>query len=89
MELRQGWGGWALGTGCAPEGSGHGTGCPGQWARPESAGIQEASGQCSKTQGLNVEWSCVETGAGLSGPCESLPTQDILCFYEPKQHQQL
>ena len=34
MELCQGRGSWGLGTGSAPEGSGHGTGCPGLWARP-------------------------------------------------------
>ena len=34
MELCQGRGSWGLGTGAAPEGSGHGTGCPGLWARP-------------------------------------------------------
>ncbi len=30
MELCQGRGSWGLGTGSAPEGGGHGTGCPGQ-----------------------------------------------------------
>jgi len=35
MELCQGRGSWGLGTGSAPEGSGHGTGCPGQWAWPQ------------------------------------------------------
>lgn len=25
--------------------------------------------------------SCVEPGVGLSGPCESFPTQDILRFF--------
>ena len=30
MELCQGRGSWGLGTGSAPEGSGHGIGCPGQ-----------------------------------------------------------
>jgi len=34
MELCQGRGSWGLGTGAAPQGGGHGTGCPGQWARP-------------------------------------------------------
>jgi len=33
MELCQGRGSWGLGTGAAPEGSGHRTGCPGQ--RPQ------------------------------------------------------
>ena len=30
----QGRGSWGLGTGAAPEGGGHGTGCTGLWARP-------------------------------------------------------
>ena len=34
MELCQGRGSWGLGTGAAPQGGGHGTGCPGQWAQP-------------------------------------------------------
>jgi len=33
-ELRQEGGSWGLGTGAAPQGGGHGTGCPGLWARP-------------------------------------------------------
>jgi len=37
MELCQGRGNWGLGKGAALEGSGHGTGCPGQWARPQAA----------------------------------------------------
>jgi len=28
-----------LGTGSAPEGGGHGTGCPGQWAQPQAARV--------------------------------------------------
>ena len=35
MELCQGRGSWRLGTGSAPQGGGHGTGCPGQWAQPK------------------------------------------------------
>ena len=46
-------------TGSAPEGSGHGTGCPGQRAQPQA-------------------W---EPGVGLTDPCGSLPTQDMLWFY--------
>ena len=34
MELCQGRGSWGLGTGAAPQGAGHGTGCPGLWAWP-------------------------------------------------------
>ena len=44
MELCQGRGSWGLGKGSAPEGSGHGTGCPGQWARSLSARVQGAFG---------------------------------------------
>ena len=33
--------GLGLGKGCSPEGGGHGTGCPGQWARPELKGRLE------------------------------------------------
>ena len=35
MELCQGRGSWGPGKGSAPEGGGHGTGCPGQWAQPQ------------------------------------------------------
>ena len=41
MELCQGRGSWGLGTGPAPEGSGHGMGCPGQWARPQVPEFKE------------------------------------------------
>ena len=34
MELCRGRGSWGLGTGSAPEGRGHGTGCPGQCSWP-------------------------------------------------------
>ena len=34
MELCHGRGSWGLGTGAAPQGGGHGTGCPGLWAWP-------------------------------------------------------
>ena len=44
VELCQGRGSWGLGKGSAPEGSGHGTGCPGQWARSLSARVQGAFG---------------------------------------------
>ena len=88
MELRQGRGGWGSGTGAAPQGGGHGTGCTGQWARPRVAAVQRVFGQLSDT-GFKFGWSYVELGVGLDDPCEYLPTQDILCFYEPKQHQQL
>ena len=35
MELCQGRVGGGSGKGSAPEGGGHGTGCPGQWAQPQ------------------------------------------------------
>lgn len=35
MELCQGRGSWGSGKGPVPQGGGHGTGCPGQWARPQ------------------------------------------------------
>lgn len=47
------------GNGSAPEGSGHGTACPGQWARPQAAGAQGAFGHRSQTLGLDIGWSCV------------------------------
>ena len=67
------------GTGAAPEGSGHGMGCPGLWAR----------GQCWSSRSVwrvlsDIEsdfgWPCVEFRAGLSDLYGSLPTQDIHCF---------
>ena len=48
----QGRGIWGLGTGSTPEGSGHGTGCPGLWARPQAARVQGVFGHCSQTYGL-------------------------------------
>ena len=60
-------GGWALGQ--APQGSGHSS---------EPAAVQETFGQCSQTNGLIFGWSCVEPGVGLSDPCGSFTTQDIL-----------
>ena len=41
MELCEGRSGWGLGTGCAPEGDGHGTGCTGQWAQPRVLEFKE------------------------------------------------
>ena len=74
MELCQGRGSWGLGTGAAPEGGGHGTGFPGQWARPRVLEF----GQCFQTQGLNFGWGCVELGVGFNDPRGSRPAQDIL-----------
>lgn len=36
----------------------------------------------SETLGLDFGWSSVELGAGLSDPCGSAPTQNVLLFYE-------
>jgi len=44
VELCQGRGSWELGKESAPEGGGHGTGCPGQRARPQAIRVQKASG---------------------------------------------
>ena len=52
MELCQGRGGPGVGTRCAPEGGEHGTGCPGQWAQPQAAGVQGVFGHHSQAQGL-------------------------------------
>ena len=56
MELRQGRGSWGLGTGAAPEGGGHGTRCPGQWARPRVPEFRERLGS-AQTLGLNLGWA--------------------------------
>ena len=71
-------GGWGLGTGCASEGGGHGTGCTGQWAQPRGNGDQGAFGQRSQTLGLDFGWCCVEPGAGLNDPCGHLLSRDTL-----------
>ena len=78
MELCQGRGSWELGTGSAPEGGGHGTGFPVQWARPRVPEFREHSRQRSQTLGLNFGWSCVRPGVGRDDPCRSLSTWDIL-----------
>jgi len=41
--------GWGLGKGSAPEGGGHGTGCPGQWEWPQAAKVQGALEHNSQT----------------------------------------
>mgnify|MGYP001859384664 FL=1 len=74
MGLPQEGSGWMLGKGSSPEGGGHGTVSSGQQSRPQAAGVPEAFGQCSQTQGLNFGWSCVEPGVGLDDPCGSIPT---------------
>ena len=55
-----------------------GADCPGQWAWPQDAGIQEPFGKYPQKCSLNFGWSCVEPGAGLGDLCESLPSWNIL-----------
>ena len=74
--------GWVLGKGSSPESDGHGRGCPGLWAQPQADGLQGAFGQCSQIQGLDFGWPCVEPRVGCDDPCGSLPTQNILQFYD-------
>jgi len=54
----------------------------GRWARnglprvagtAPSAGVEEVFGHRSQTEGLDLEWCCVEPRVGLSDPCRSLP----------------
>ena len=80
MELRQGRGSWGWGKGSAPEGGGHGTACPGQWAWPQ---VPEFKEHLDSTQlyGVIFELSCVEPRVGLSDPHGFLPTQ-LRKFYD-------
>ena len=39
-----------------PEGSGHGTGCPGQWSGPQAAGVQGAFGTMLSEIWFNFGW---------------------------------
>ena len=64
---------WGQAVEQPPQGSGNGT---------ELAGVQEVSEQCSQTYNLISGWSCVEPGVGLDDPYGSIPTQDILWFYD-------
>lgn len=67
MELCQG----GLGTGSAPEGRGHGTGCQSWrcvWTTPSDIGFDFFLGG----------WSCAEPGVGFSDSYGFTPTQDIL-----------
>jgi len=57
-----------LGKGCAPEGGGRGTACPGQWVPPGAAGAQGVFGHRPQTQGLDSGWCCVEPRVRLGGP---------------------
>ena len=45
-----------------------------------SAGVHGAFGQ--RSQGLNFGWSCREPRMGLHDPHGSLPTQNIILFFE-------
>jgi len=65
MELCQGRGSWGLGRGSAPEGGGHGTGCPEQSLWPQVPRFKECSdnalrhwvwilGGCVWRQGLDL-----------------------------------
>lgn len=56
-------------------------GCPSEHGT-KSAGVQEAFGQSSQTEGWILEQYCVKPGVGLSDACGSFPTQDILSLYE-------
>ena len=58
----------AVGMEQPAQGSGHGL----------SAGAQGVFGQRCQTLGLDLGWCCVDPGVGLSDPCGSLPTQNIL-----------
>lgn len=78
MELHQEKARWELGKGSAPEGAGHGTGCPGQWLWSQASGVQDVFRQHFQTLGLNVGWGNLKPGVGLSDLCESFPTWDIL-----------
>lgn len=78
----RGGSGWRLGKGSLSEVGGHGTGCSGQQSQPQEAGVQEVSAQCSQTQGSIFGWSRVEPGVVRDDCCVSLPTQEILRFYE-------
>ena len=73
---------WISGKDSLPEGGEHGSGSPGQWSQPQDDSVQETPGQCSQSYGHMIfGWSCVEPGVGFSS-CGSLPTQDILWFYD-------
>jgi len=52
----------------APQGSGHG---------PELLELREGIGSILRQRDW-VWWSYVEQGSGLSDPCGSFPTQDVL-----------
>ena len=55
MELCQGRGSWGLGTGSAPEGGGHGMGCPGLCAWPQVPEFKLCLDSAPRALGLNDE----------------------------------
>ena len=81
MELCQGRGSWGLGTGSAPEGGGHGTGCPGQWAQPRVLEVREGLDITLRQRvwiWSGAVWNQELKSMILGG---SLPTRSILfCF---------
>jgi len=75
----QGRGSWELGISCAPEGGGHGTGCPGLWARPWVLEFKERPDTAlDKPQGVDFGWSCVKLEVGLYDPLNPFQLR-ILC----------
>jgi len=73
MKLCQGRDSWGLGTGAAPEGSGHGMGCPGQWARPQVLEFKE-----------HLESTLRHRGWILSGPVsrQELYLMILMCPFQ-------
>ena len=68
--------GWGLGKGSSPEGGGHGTGYPGQWAQhQDSPHLDNAL-----KHGLNFGWSYVEPGVGFND-CSNSGHSTILWIY--------
>jgi len=80
MELCQRRGSCGLGKGSAPEGSGNGMGCPGQWAAL-SCGSSRSVWTPLLDLWLEQCCSCEEPGVGLDDPCWALPTQDVLRYH--------
>jgi len=80
MELCQGWGNWKLGTGAAPEGGGHGTGCPGLWEQPPVPEFKGHLDSVLRRRGFSWVILC---GVRIWTQCPyvSLPTPGILQFY--------
>lgn len=51
----RGWGSWGLGTGSAPEGGGHGAGCPGAVGTALSTGVKESLDNSAVYSDIRVE----------------------------------